>query len=303
MRACLRFLTGTSIIIATMGVASFVATASLTSQGAPVCHVAEVFYFGQNLVLVCTPEGLFKATDEGWRLIFAPSGWSEVKVTLGGTIYLYDDSKTLEIRRSVDGGETWTLMGKTPLIPDTEQYGHIFPSPASDIVFLGVGDAPFIPDVQGVYKSTDGGATWRRVLEGGNGNWVSFSLDFAQDGIAFAALSEYHTSLGIWKTEDWGETWFPVNDGLYVGTSFYGHGWVVVSPQFPQDQTAFTSDWTGLYKTTNGGESWFVLEEWASPSLMVFSPDYIHDQILLRIDPAGLGLSQDGGQTWRVIHD
>jgi uncharacterized repeat protein (TIGR01451 family) len=235
-------------------------------------------------------------------MLSPPPGWGEVKVTPDGDIYLYSNN-THEVHRSTDAGETWVLMGQTPLIPNTDQYGQIFPSPMPDMVFLGVEDAPFIPDVRGVYKSIDGGVTWERVLEEGHGNWVTFSPDFVQDGTAFAALSEYHTSLGIWKTEDWGETWFPVNDGLYVGTSLHGHGWVVASPQFSQDQTAFTSDWTGLYKTTNGGESWFCLEEWMSPRSIVFSPDYIHDQTLLRDEYTGLSLSQDGGQSWQVIHD
>lgn len=52
---------------------------------------------------------------------------------------------------------------------------------------------------------------------------------------------------------------------------------------FPQDQTAFTSDSTGLYKTTNGGETWFLLEEFVSLLFIVFSSDYIHDQILLTV--------------------
>jgi uncharacterized repeat protein (TIGR01451 family) len=295
-RASLRTLIGVGIAITAIRVVPSVTASSWATQGIPLCDLS---YFGQNLILICTYEGYFKATNVGWQKLFPP-GWGEVKATLDGTIYFYR-FETHQVYRSTDGGETWVLMGKVPAADFDE---HIFPSPVPDMIFLGVLDTPFIPDVRGVYRSADGGATWRKVLGGGNGVCVAFSPDFARDGIAFAALTEYHASLGIWKTEDWGETWFPVNDGLYVGEGYWGHQWVAVSPQFPQDQTVFTSDWAGLYKTTNGGESWVEIDDQAALGPMVFSPNYINDQtLLLGRQTLGLDISQDGGQTWRVIHD
>lgn len=273
-------------------------TWSLSPQGI-ACYYSH--YFGQDLVLIARYGGeLFKATNEGWQALSPPAGWSDVQVTPDGTIYLYG-SYTHEIHRSTDGGETWVLTGKVPFTAG-EGMNHLFASPVPDLLFLGVWDTPFFPLYKGVYKSTDAGATWKRVLEGGNGRGVDFSPDFAQDGTAFAALDEYHASVGIWKTTDWGETWFPVHNGLHIGGCVYSYQWVTVSPQFPQDQTAFTADETGLYKTTNGGESWFKIGSSTPPTSVVFSPNYIHDQILLAGHISlGLYLSHDGGQSWQYL--
>jgi photosystem II stability/assembly factor-like uncharacterized protein len=219
-----------------------------------------------------------------------------VKAAPDGTIYVY--AGDFNLYRSTDGGETWDLVGED--IPSAGGgIPRIFPSPVPDMVFLGVQDLPFTPGVRGIYKSTDGGATWQKVLEGGNGVWVAFSANFASDGTAFAALDEYRISLGVWKTEDWGETWVKKSNGLAYGLTGGGHKWVMVSPQYPQDQTAFTTDATGFYKTIDGGESWFRLPDRAGD--ITLSPNYAVDQTILATSPVSLRLSQDGGESWQLL--
>ncbi len=303
-----------SIALALVCFAPLVAASPLAPQGINHYCPREGFYFGQDLVLVCTPEGLFEATDEGWQMIFTWSRPAEVRATREVTIYLFeypDDEGNRSLYRSVDRGKTWEFVGVPPS-KESAYPIHIFPSPMPDVVFLGVsGHDTTVPNEGGIARSTDGGVTWEKVLEWADGEWVAFSPNFARDGTAFAALTAYRVSLGIWKTEDWGETWFPVHDGLYIGPSFYGYSWVAVSPQFPQDQTVFTSDWTGLYETTNGGESWLRVNDIKIFDL-VFSPDYIHDQTLqgggYPPDYSDNGvlsiyLSQDGGQSWQPIFE
>jgi hypothetical protein len=219
---------------ALIGLIPFVAYASPV----PPTPISWADFLSQNQIWVCMPDGkLFKATLDGWQMIMPQfCGPYEITSTSDGTFYIYNFD-TYEIYHSTNGGETWFLTGKVPAIPLSTQGGHIFPSPKPSVIFLGATDAPFVPDWRGVYKSTDSGATWKRVLANGDGNWVDFSPGFAQDGTAFAAITEYHASLGIWKTTNWGETWFPVTTGLYTGTMPWGVTWVAVSPQFPQDQT------------------------------------------------------------------
>lgn len=265
-------------------------------DGTPVCCGGDRFVFSQQLVLARRAEGgtatdLYKATDEGWHKLSAPSFY-EVKAAPDGTIYVH----TGDLYRSTDGGETWDLMGDPP-------GSYIFPSPMTDMVFVAASTEP-VGGKGSVHKSTDGGATWEKVLEvdGARGKWVAFSPDFATDGTAFAALDAYHTSLGIWKTEDWGETWTWMSEGLAYGFTFMGHQWVAVSPQYPQDQTAFTADYTGIYKTTNGGLEWFRVAPFYVHEF-AFSPNYINDQIILATDLQSLVLTQDGGESWQLLFE
>jgi len=290
------------MLIATTG--PLAAQEGLGGYGTPICSIHERFHFGQEIFLACTQEGLFKATPDGWQWLPLPAGFGEIKVTANGSIYLYSNS-TYQVHRSADGGITWELRGVIPLTSSTDPWGHVFPTSIPDMLFLGVEDLPFTPDVRGVYKSVDGGSTWTRVLSVGNGQWVDFSPNFAADGVAFAAFDDYRTSLGIYKTTNWGETWFPVNTGLYIGGPiFWGHAWVAVSPEFSQDQTVFTSDGSGFYRTINGGTTWDKLSDIPSSYPLVFSPYYGKDHTLLRAELSlGLGLSQDAGLTWQALYD
>lgn len=287
--------------------AILVVTASLTEPstkaapavqtGTPVSPGGDTsFVFSQGLVLVTAIEGesygVYRATDEGWHEIFPPS-FSEMKATPDGTIYIYNSDS---LYRSTDSGETWDLKGKPP-------YPSVFPSPMLDVVF-SVAAAGTIGEWASIYKSTDGGKTWNTVLMVNNARakWVAFSPSFTEDGTAFAALDAYHASVGIWKTEDWGETWVKKSNGLFYGYNYWGHLWVAVSPQYSQDQTVFTADASGIYKTTNGGESWFRVADFYMHRVAL-SPRYIEDQTILATDTYKLVLSQDGGETWELLLD
>ena len=196
MRTGLKAWIGASIVIMAMGGMLLVTATPLAAQGIPICSNETSFHFGQDLFLVCTREGFFKATPVGWQLLPRPTIWGQVQVAPAGTLYLYNN-RTHQVYRSTDEGATWELRGHTPLTPNTDQTGSLLPAPVPDMVFLGVTDAPS-PEPRGVYKSTDGGSTWEWVLTGGNGRWVAFSPNFVTDGVAFVALDGYRTSIGVY---------------------------------------------------------------------------------------------------------
>jgi hypothetical protein len=298
MRITLRIALSMSVILAGLTI-----VLSATAQATPVSCASGNFQFGQDLILACSSTELFKAINENkWQMIHPVSFRMEVKASPDNTIYLYEAYEIHELRRSLDAGQTWELMG-TPPFANFAGNDHIFPSPVSGTLFLGTWDLPFSDSyARGVFKSLNSGLTWTKVLTGGNGRYVAVSPGFAQDGTAFAALDEYHASLGIWKTVDEGETWFPVNNGLYVGGCIPGQLWVVVSPQFPQDQTAFTSDCTGFYRTINGGQVWSKIAGAVINEAVALSPNYNNDQtLLIGNHDTGLYLSQDGGVSQKQI--
>lgn len=273
---------------------------SVASPSTPQSLYAEGHYFSQDLLLVSTSEGLLQATNEGWRQIYPDA--VQPLVSLGGAIYLYRHA-TYEIRRSLDGGETWSLAGTFPFT-DTITGEFLSASPITDTVFMGVSYSfPETGPLKGIYKSTDGGVVWRKVLDGYSASRITFSPNFAQDGIAFTEFGSYKTTFGVWKTEDWGETWFHSSEGLPVGGTLTGHV-ISISPQFAQDQTVFAISDYGVYKSMHGGESWFGVGNPPGyfPNKIAVSPNYIHDQTLLTGDyNEGLFLSQDGGESWQPI--
>lgn len=142
------------------------------------------------------------------------------------------------------------------------------------------------------------------MLEDRNAGIVTFSPNFANDGIAFTHFMSYKHTSGFWKTEDWGETWFPSNEGLATGMSLTGYT-LSVSPGFAQDQMLFAISDLGTYKSTNGGASWFAIGDLPGylPINIAISPNYDSDRTLLTGDyDEGLFLSQDGGESWQSLN-
>jgi hypothetical protein len=296
MRLRTGVLVGSVILLAVVAIHG---RAEPLSSSASVACSQGVFYVGQSLVLACRPDGrLFKATDTGWHELSQSISGTQLTVAPDGVIYSYSVF-THQTHRSFDGGETWQLMGQFPYAQNQDGVS-LSASPISGTVFIGMGT--FVSQYRGIFKSIDAGVTWSQVLSTDEAGPVSYSPTFAQDGTAFAPLADYHYSAGIWKTTDWGDTWAPVNNGLYTGGSMSGHLWVAVSPQFPQDQTAFTSDDTGFYKTIDGGQTWFKIANLVLSDPVALSPNYSRDQTLLIGDgDYSLFLSQDGGLSQKEI--
>jgi hypothetical protein len=271
-------------------------------------------YFSQDLVLVDAATGLYRATNGGWQKISVPTG-SAVEVGSGGSLYVYDKSSS-EIHRSLDGSATWSLTGIFTYTEDSAS-DHLFASPVTNTIFMGVRYPVFPPGISaqytGTYKSTDGGLTWREVITGSGAGAMAFSPDFAHDGIAFVDI------YSVWKTTDWGETWTPTGSTNLSANaplksnhqpdspSFpFIQPLLVISPQFSQDQTLFQIG-TAVIKSIDGGASWSFVSDSPGyyPASAAISPNYIHDQTILFADSSGpnnLFISHDGGQSWHSLN-
>jgi photosystem II stability/assembly factor-like uncharacterized protein len=262
-------------------------------------------YFSQDLLIICTGDGYYKATNDGWEQMLSPDG-GHLSVSLAGVIYHYRGAST-EIQRSLDSGKTWELVGTFPLT-DTSSFGWLSASPITNTIFMGVSYAfPDTGPMKGIYKSSDGGATWSKTLDGYDANEIVFSPNFAEDGMAFTEFGGYKMTYGIWKTTDWGETWVHSSDGLDTGMSRTGF-LLSISPQFALDHTVFAiRDILGVYKSTDSGHTWFSVGDLylSSPGKIAISPNYIYDQTLLAgdydLEHSGLSLSRDGGASWEPL--
>lgn len=235
-----------------------------------------LYYFG------ATGGGVWKTKDGGrsWENIsdgfFGGSiGAITVSKSDPNVIYVGGGEKTVRgnvssgygIWKSVDAGKTWTSSG----LKTSRHIPRIAVNPTNhNIVYAGVLGNIYKPTQErGVYKSTDGGATWKKTLFANNqAGVVDLLIDPTNPRILYASTwnvqrTPYSLSSGgegsaLWKSTDRGETWteISINEGFAEGT--LGIIGVSVSPINNQRVWAMVEnkDQGGLYRSDNGGETW-----------------------------------------------
>jgi len=174
------------------------------------------------------------------------------------------------VYRSTDAGKTWTHLG----LAATRHISGIAVHPDDpDVVYVGAQGSPWqdTPE-RGVYRSTDGGATWELVLHVSDDAGVSaLSMDPTNPRILYAAFWDHRREpwvmrsggpdSGVWKTTDGGDTWNrlgaekgPDDGGL---PALMGKVGVAVSPAKPDRVWAMVeADDGGLFRSDDGGKSW-----------------------------------------------
>jgi len=152
----------------------------------------------------------------------------------------------------------------------------------------------------GVYRSSDGGATWTEVLGDRICQALALSPSFANDGMLWVSTATYATHEGLRVSTDGGDTWSPLAPAVHASI-------LVPSPNYLLDQTLFagTPD-AGLQRSTDGGSSWSGVLDHPVTALAV-SPAYGASQTLyagVRASPDAPGdvyRSTDGGETWQLL--
>lgn len=169
--------------------------------------------------------------------------------------------------RTFDEGASWHSVSDD--FP-TQAMGAIVINPVdTNIVYAGTGEASFGQhtfDGAGLMKSTDGGTTWFQIGQSTLPDFARFS-DFAinpiDPNILYAALPDgmrSDTLAGIWRSKDGGLTWALVLTGVMTD--------IVINPIDPSILYTVSSvvfgggsaARFGMYKTTDGGESWFPVD-------------------------------------------
>ena len=171
------------------------------------------------------------------------------------------------IWKSVDAGKTWTSVG----LKNSRHIPRIAVHPTnSDIVYAGVLGNIYKPTQErGVYKSTDGGKTWRKILfANANAGAVDLIIDPTNPRIIYASTwriqrTPYSLSSGgegsaLWKSTDSGETWKEISTNKGFPTDTLGIIGVTVSPVNNQRVWAIVEhkEKGGLYRSDDGGDTW-----------------------------------------------
>ena len=234
-----------------------------------------LFYMGS------TGGGVWKTEDGGQTWVNISDGYfggsiGAVAVSEydNNVIYVGGGEKTVRgnvsygygMWKSVDAGKTWKSTG----LSDSRHISRVRIHPKDpNIVFAAVmGDLYKSSDTRGVYKSTDGGATWKRVLFANrDAGAVDLVMDPNNPRIMFASTwrirrTPYSLESGgagsaIWKSTDGGETWTDISksDGMPKGP--LGIIGVSVSPVNSNRVWAIMeAKEGGVFRSDDGGETW-----------------------------------------------
>ena len=300
--------------------------------------------------------GVWRSTDYGsnWEPIFdrestgsigaiavAPSDPNVIYVGSGAGIIRPDLATGDGVYKSVDAGKTWSRVG----LFDSQMIAMIDVSPRDpNRLFVAVLGHPYGPSAErGIFRSTDGGKTFDKVLfkdDYTSGNDVR--IDPQNPDIVYAALWQQQQSFteggafggssgGIFKSADGGTSWKPLTEGLPQVTQA-NLAVAASNPKILYALAAFAPSadaggrggrgggaaaTTGLYKSTDAGEHWFLAARGADgngtrpPDTRPLARIGGGDLPTLAVDPKDpnvvyscsvvLWRTEDGGVTWSAV--
>ena len=251
------------------------------------------------------------------KTVWVGSGesWTRNSVSVGDGVY-----------KSTDGGDNWTNLG----LKESERIAKILvdPTDTNTVYVCATGKLWSDSDERGVYKTTDGGKTWAKILKGSNlstgcsmmsmdksnpktlyaGMW-----DFRRQGWTFRSGGEGETassSSGLFKSIDGGTTWKELDEKSASGLPAkpWGRVAVAAAPSNGQVVYAFIEavmPKNGLYRSDDGGQTWTAIDRSQN---MIWRPFYFANLI---VDPkdenklykAGGSLiySGDGGKSFSNV--
>jgi photosystem II stability/assembly factor-like uncharacterized protein len=169
------------------------------------------------------------------------------------------------VYRSVDAGKSWAHMG----LDHSRHISDVVIHPSNpDVVFVSVQGAQYGPsDERGVYRSTDGGANWEKVLYVDERTGASsLVMDMKNPRVLYAAMWEHSRrpwtmesggpKSGLFKSADGGNTWKKMEEGL---PEVIGKSGISVSRANPERVFAVIEaegDKAGVYRSDDGGKKW-----------------------------------------------
>ncbi len=286
---------------------------------------ATEFYFGS------VDGGVWKTGDAGtvWKPIFSGqpvASIGAIAVAPSDPKILYAGTGESDIRsdlasgdgvyKSTDGGASWKCVG----LKNSRQISRILIDPVdANVVYAGVLGHAYGPSAErGIYKSSDGGATWQHVLDKGPDIGIAdMAMAMGKPNVLFAATWNAHRppwstyaplegpGSGLYRSTDSGNTWALLTDhGLPQGN--WGRAGVAVSPDGTRVYAVIDDQkQSGLYRSDDGGDNWQRIN--SDPRLT--GRDWYFNRVtidptnpdVLYVPNVALYRSRDGGKTISVL--
>lgn len=291
----------------------------------------ETFYIG------AASGGVFKTENSGdsWTPIFDDQGSLSIgdialapsnpqvlyvgtgEANAGGGSVSYDG---FGVFKSADAGESWESVG----LEESGSVGRLLVHPEDpDVCFVAAMGRMFSENSQrGVFRTTDGGQNWEKVLYLNDSTGaIDICINPQNPDVIYAAMWERvrrpdrrkygGESCGIYRSDDAGDTWQELTNGLPSGVNV-GRIGITLSPSNPDILYAIYADKTGyfdgVYKTGDGGNSWQRTNDGALSGIYS-SYGWWFGRV--RVDPVdpdivyGIGFdlykTENGGNSWANI--
>ncbi|PTM11123.1 MAG: glycoside hydrolase [Bacteroidetes bacterium] len=285
-----------------------------------------VFFIGLN------NGGVWKTDDYGrtWIPIFddaptgsigdlavSPSHPNVIYVGTGEGLHRPDLAVGDGMFKSVDGGKNWEHIG----LKDIQQISRVIVHPSNpDIVFVaGLGHPYGANEMRGIFKSTDGGNTWKKTLYiNHNTGAIQIELDLNDPNILFADMWEHQEgpwenasfsgpNSGLYKSTDGGDTWRKIEKGLPNTKQGVGRIGIAISQSNSKRMyaTVDARENGGVYISDDAGESWKIISTerrlWGRGGDFAEIKVHPKNENIVYVGNVASYQSNDGGKTWTSI--
>lgn len=254
-------------------------------------------YFGGSI-------GAIAVSDSDKNVVFVGGG----EKTVRGNV-----SSGYGIWKSVDAGDSWEFKG----LGKSRHISRIRIHPTNhNIVYAAVmGNLYKDHEERGLFKTTDGGHTWKKMLHVNDGvGFVDLVLDPNNPRIMFAtswkirrnpfSLSSGGEGSGLWKSVDGGETWIDLSSNQGLPEGIWGISGVCVSPVNSKRIWAIIENKDGgVYRSDDGGIQWTRINEDRSLRQRAWYYSRIYadteDEDIVYVLNVQYHKSKDGGKTFK----
>jgi photosystem II stability/assembly factor-like uncharacterized protein len=234
------------------------------------------FYFG------AVDGGVWESNDAGrtWTPVFdheaigsigaiavAPSDPKTIYVGTGEADMRSDIAYGDGVYKSTDGGKSWAHLG----LNDTRQIGAIVVDPHdANVAYVAALGHPYGPNAErGVFKTTDGGHTWNKVLfKNADTGAISLAMEPGDPNVVYAALWQTRRppwnvyppsngpASGLYKTSDGGATWTQLTNGLPQRVGHIGLSISAAAPHRIYANVDSPPGAGGVFRSDDDGTSW-----------------------------------------------
>ncbi|MDA0932541.1 MAG: hypothetical protein O3C51_03695 [Planctomycetota bacterium] len=299
------------------------------TRGGRVTAVAGVRQRRGEFYMGATGGGVFKTRDFGSRwenvsdgffaspsigaIRVAPSNPDVVWVGTGSEALRSNVIQGAGVYRSVDAGKSWSFVG----LGDAGQIGAVEVDPRDpDVAYVAVVGKAFRPSAErGLYRTTDGGETWERLLfVSERTGIVDVEISPADPNVLYAAawtaerkpwtIRSGSEEGGVFRSMDAGATWTRLTEGLPGGV--VGKADLAVTPAAPARVYVLIEapdDVGGVYRSDDGGDHFEQTSSDSGPRVRPFYYTNIdadpQDADRVYVSATGFYRSTDGGKTFR----